>query len=68
MKKIEYADLVAFGASERALNFYNGTDPCEIMQGSSGFIYANIGGDLCEYKSIVELIEDLNAFGAEMEG
>ena len=32
MKKIEYADLVAFGASERALNFYNGTDPCEIMQ------------------------------------
>lgn len=67
MKKIERADLVSLGATDRALDFYDSTDPCVITQDSSGRFHADIGGDQCTYRTAADLLRDLDAMAENEE-
>lgn len=67
MKKIEYADLVSLGASKRALDFYNGTQPCVIWKDNNGMIHMNVFDSINTYNLMSELINDLDSYAESME-
>jgi len=67
MKKIGYADLAVAGASKRALDFYNGTQPCVIWKDNDGTMHVNVFDHTNVYNSMSELVDDLDSFAESME-
>ena len=61
MKKIESAELYFIGASEKAVNFYNGTDCCRLWRDNDGLYHSMICGQEKTYALASSLIEELES-------
>ena len=68
MKRIEFAELQAMGLSDRGLNFYNCTNPLNIVQHNDGSFTMNYAGEKTHYNTQSDLIADMEelAMGEEM--